>query len=105
MIYSLKTLQKCNLKFQRDSIGTEAMFKERMNEFSKTDERYQLIGPRIIANIKNKKKKPPTPYIQANPSHNFENQIYRAHLKDSQRKKDIMNWELKYELQMNLNQK
>ena len=43
--------------------------------------------------------------MQANPSHNFENQIYRAHLKDSQRKKDIMNWELKYELQMNLNQK
>ena len=37
------------------------MFKERMNEFSKTDERYQLIGPRIIANIKNKKKKTTNP--------------------------------------------
>ena len=24
-------------------------------EFSKTDERYQLIGPRAVANIKNKK--------------------------------------------------
>ena len=50
MIYSLKTLQKCNLKFQRDSIGTEAMFKERMNEFSKTDERYQLKNLRSSAN-------------------------------------------------------
>ena len=79
MIYSLKTLQKCNLKFQRDSIGREAMFKERMNEFSKTDERYQ---PKNLRSSANNVELIQENYIQAYHSkitkHKVEEQILNA---------------------------
>ena len=52
---TLVSLEKKKRRVER--MGRNNIQRDNRSEFSKTDERYQLIGPRTVANIKKNKYK------------------------------------------------